>query len=600
MLDCPPKFGLRLAAVRIQGFRSLFDVSLTCSEGATVLIGANNTGKTSFLLALGVAFGQRRPAIEDLFEGISGKEKCFQVDLRIEPSGAEEFSDTVRDIIGDGIQLGIGDEKQYFSLRTTGEIGGEGWDITLQRKFLKGWPTSRKQAEEVDELSSPTVGRHALELLNFDMLDARRDIQEQLRNRRTYWGRMTSNVSIEPSKREKLEKELENLGRQMTNESSVLKQVSQDLSDLSSSLPSDGMEVELEVLPRNIDDLVRSLDISITSEGSARFPVAEQGMGTRSLAALLAFRSYVNVVRPRQDAENLLSLAAFEEPEAHLHPHAQRSVFDLLARIGGQRIVSTHSAYVASIAELGAYRIFRREAAETNVSEIAHAQLEQWDTAHVRRYVQIENPEVLFAKSVGIVEGQTETDAFPVLARNYWPDGADQAGVSIVSTDGAGSGKHLVPFLDAMKIPWVIFCDGDVAGKKGLASISSLIGRTLDDQSSEVVQLPSGHAIEEYIVNDANLLLSVKEIIEQEESQGFDGYKVRLNGQKKTGNILRDYDSKGGDERAAVDFLSENKGTVGRLLAERILQKVQNEDMAMPERFDMFFKRLKECAGELT
>ena len=128
--------------------------------------------------------------------------------------------------------------------------------------------------------------------------------------------------------------------------------------------------VELEALPRSIDDLIRAMDITIKSPSSSAFPVGLQGMGARSLAALLVFRSYVNFVRPKQNEGQLMSVAAFEEPEAHLHPQSQRSVFEILEEIGGQRIVSTHSTHVASIADVRSYRLFRRNGASTTVSEI--------------------------------------------------------------------------------------------------------------------------------------------------------------------------------------------------------------------------------------
>ena len=65
--------GLRIAEVSIRNFRVLQDVWMPLGE-TTVLIGANNSGKTAFLDALDVAIGDRTRASEDdLFVDKDGK-----------------------------------------------------------------------------------------------------------------------------------------------------------------------------------------------------------------------------------------------------------------------------------------------------------------------------------------------------------------------------------------------------------------------------------------------------------------------------------------------------------------------------------------------
>jgi len=218
----PPPYGLRLAAVRLQDFRALHDLQITLARGTTVLVGENNSGKTSLLQALSVALGQRRPQLDDLFNGPSGTAPSFELDLRLEPMDGDEFNDTVRDIVGNGIQL---EDPEYFNLRVVGSVSAEGWDITLQRAFIKGWADCRADAAKLQVLDSPSVSRQVLDLLHYDMLDARRDIVEQLRNRRTHWGRTTSTISIPPPDRAKLEDSLRELSDEVTSKSKVLNRV---------------------------------------------------------------------------------------------------------------------------------------------------------------------------------------------------------------------------------------------------------------------------------------------------------------------------------------------------------------------------------------
>lgn len=591
-----PQFGLRLAEVRIQDFKTLRDVLVPLNRTTTVLVGENNSGKTSFLEALDVAFGRRFARVQDLHSGLACKASSFVIDLRIEPYGGDEFHQKVVDVVGNAVQFGVQpDDPSFFTIRVTGEVNAEGWDITLSRTFMKGWARDRAGALALERITAPAVRREVLDLLHFDMLDARRDIVEQLRNRRTYWGRATSQVSIDEAVRAELEKSLKQLGQDLTTKSPVLTQLREDLTSLSEGLSSGKLSVELEALPRNVDDLIRAMDIVITSADSAPFSVENHGMGTRSLAALLVFRSYVNVVRPRKEAERLLSVAGFEEPEAHLHPQAQRAAFDILSEIGGQRIVSTHSPQVVSIADIDAYRVFRRLGAETRVSAITAAMSAPWDAEQVRRFVQIRNPDVLFAKAVGVVEGDTEAAAFPVLARTWWgARGADGRGVSLVHTGGAGSSKHIVPFLDALGIPWLIFCDGDKAGLEGLAATAKVIGRTLDGTSPEVVLLPGGHDFETYLLAQG-LVVQASRAADRHPEGDLARYMKRNTGNKRADQSIRDYSGSDGRKIAALDFLQRYKGTVGALVAEEVVADIAMKDW--PPAISDFFGRLDKACG---
>lgn len=77
-------------------------------------------------------------------------------------------------------------------------------------------------------------------------------------------------------------------------------------------------------------------------------------MGTRSWASMLAERAFIDLMKELHDeeAEPYHPIIAAEEPEAHLHPNAQRSLFSQLLDSGGQALVSTHSPYLAAMCSL--------------------------------------------------------------------------------------------------------------------------------------------------------------------------------------------------------------------------------------------------------
>ncbi|MGE4339174.1 MAG: AAA family ATPase, partial [Pigmentiphaga sp.] len=81
---------ITITDVRVSNFRSLKNVEVALDD-LTILIGANNAGKTSFLDALYAAIGAGRKALgkDDVRlereESLPPKERIVTVDIRIRP-----------------------------------------------------------------------------------------------------------------------------------------------------------------------------------------------------------------------------------------------------------------------------------------------------------------------------------------------------------------------------------------------------------------------------------------------------------------------------------------------------------------------------------
>lgn len=587
----PPEFGIRLRQVRVQGFRSLADVTVSLQPGLTVLLGENNSGKTSFLEALGVAFGERHPRVDDLHHTPRTAADRFTIDLTFEPTRGDELPDLIIDHVGLAVQLAppSAPAPAHFILRVSGERAETGDEVRLRRTFIK---TVQGRDEP---LAAPAVSRELMDLLGFDLLDARRDIVEELRNKRSFWGRTLANLRLEAPQRESIERGLAALSDELVSRSALLAALQEELAQLSSGLAAGNLLVQLEPLPRQVDELFRAMDILITSPESDAFPITLQGMGTRSLAAMLTFRAYINLVRAQQeDRRQGLSLAAFEEPEAHLHPQAQRAIFGLLSGLSGQRIVSTHSSHIATLAELGSMRVFRRAGGMTQALRYDPSTLpHEDDREHLRRAIQDDYPELLFARAVVLVEGESEFAAFPVFARSYWPPrGLDAFGVTLVHTDGAGNSRHFAPLLEALKIPWLIFCDGDQAGLDGLAALSHALGRPMSDASPEVVSLPTGQTWEGFLCADTSRAAALQRAFADDLSD----HKSRLHGQRRRGGAVRDYQSPGWEERLLFDWLCSVKGTMNRVIAEQLLGSPPSRE-AIPDQILRLFRKIDTLLG---
>jgi putative ATP-dependent endonuclease of OLD family len=589
---------LRIAEIRIQDFRTIKDLCMPLRP-SLVLLGENNSGKTSFLGALDVALGSTRAREEDLRRDSAGKVAArFVVDVRFEPRTGDDFDEATAQVLGNGpVQL-KGNDPPFFAIRSKGEIDPKRGELTLKRTFLKGWARDRADAEKVSELASTQVSRDHRSLVTFNLLDARRDAVEQLRNRRTFWGQIVADLRLSDEIRKDVETSLGVLGAKLKTGSVPLASLQRELQDIQRVIAHPQLDVEVTALPVEVEDLLRAMDLLLTETGQTALPIAVQGMGTRSLSALLIFRAYVRSVLATAGGAGTLSVAAFEEPEAHLHPQAQRAVLSVIQQIPGERIISTHSPYVASVADVFDVRVFRREPDGTRAAWISEtdasgaATFDKEQLAHLRRFVQQRHGEVLFARVVGLFEGDTEDAAFPVLAGSHWTGGPDSLGVSLINVGGAGNYKHITTALTALSIPWVVFSDGDPEAKKGLAAAGKAIGRTLDETSAEVVMLPHGHDFEAYVLAEG-----LRALVESAIGQFFGptalaDYKQKNHGQGVKGGGVRDYASAGWEERLVHDFMDRHKGTYGAALAEEIVASGK-----LPKRVKDYFQRLDAILG---
>jgi putative ATP-dependent endonuclease of OLD family len=208
-----------------------------------------------------------------------------------------------------------------------------------------------------------------------------------------------------------------------------------------------------------------------------------------------------------------------EEPETHLHPQAQRALFRQLVGIPGQRIISTHSPYISSQADIHSFVHFFKTDNETRVSffDAAFAgtpTLDAEDIRKINREVMNTRGDLLFARCVVLFEGETEEQALPQFAHLYWKTHPNDAGISFIGV--GGSGKYL-PFLrlaTTFRIPWVLFSDGEPDAIKAVNAALRDLKEPLIPNNPQVVVLPSGMDFERYFAQPKYFDVLRKMIIE--------------------------------------------------------------------------------------
>lgn len=282
-----PTSPLRVSALRIQDLRVIRDVCMDL-ESTTVLVGENNVGKTAILRALELALGSARGTDDDYRVDDSGaRVDEFVIDIRVSPNGSDAFTDEAAGRLGDAVQLAT---PQFATLRTRGVAATDGTGPILERRWVGGWSCERDPALALPELERPRSDQ--LNLIAYFLLDARRDLAEEVRQRRSYWGRLLADVDIPETERAALESSIAALGAELVSKSKVLAGLRDELDEVKKALGSAVAEVSIEALPARLDEVARAVDVMLKAPGSAALPLRLQGLGARSLAVVMVFQAY--------------------------------------------------------------------------------------------------------------------------------------------------------------------------------------------------------------------------------------------------------------------------------------------------------------------
>jgi putative ATP-dependent endonuclease of OLD family len=574
--------GIAIVAARVRDFRSLADIEVDLND-LTVLIGANNAGKTSFLDALFAAIGAGRKALgaDDVRlaagEAVAPKTREVIVDVMIRPVGVDG---KVIDSYPEGSfwtnlwgTTGIATDdalNDFTGIRTTLKWNDLRGEHVLERHFLKEWKPFADWTTAAAQ--DRAVSAAQLEPLALHYIDAKRDLEEDLRKPGSFWRRLTEDLGLSAAEIGEMEKTLSGINEQIVAKSEILKHLKDNLTGLQSVVASDSGAVEVTPVARRLRDLSKGVDVSFNTAGAQSFPLARHGMGTRSLASLLVFRAYASwrSKKATEGGDSVHSVLALEEPESHLHPQAQRALFGHIKQVMGQRIVSTHSPYFAGQTPLEDLRLFCKSKGDTVVTKLDTSKLKADDLRKLQDTVVDTRGDILFSRGVVLFEGQTEEQALPVYASKYWGASIHELGFCFVRVNGT----DYFPFiwlLKALRIPWYVFADAEPGPLAKLEADLKKVGEPVSSKCPNVVVLPSGNGFEGQLLAEG-YLPEIEAAIDQAEGQAkfLNGYMATHDGKPKKKGPVRDYRTAGARERAAEDYLRENKTRMAKPVAVAI------------------------------
>lgn len=450
---------------QIRNFRGINKMTLFFNKGLNVLIGENNTGKTTVLDALRLCLsignskreiflspgdffrnsaGAKRDTIEfDLtFVDLTDKEKGIFIDLLAKRNDEMELQLHVRYLreIRHGIEKirlrywGGENEGQnitpeimellYFvylgALRDADRDLAPGKGNRLGELFLKFAGDESKQEEYASRINEKLRSDGEWQKL---IKQAKGTINEHLKKTTIQNVPQSVEVKFLPLNFKKIAESLKIFIPIIeVNKTTIVETFEEDekWKDFFKNPESEKLTFKMDFLEKVESDV--ELDVSKkqflkkTFEDSL-FEVSQNGLGYNNLIYIATVLGDL-IERKKMRMEFYIALI-IEEPEAHLHPQLQDILFNFFKEIEEtgriQIFISSHSPTITAKSKIDVITALQRENDKFYSVSLSKFDLAEDHKRYLERFLDVTKCQLFFAKGVVLVEGISESLLLPVM-----------------------------------------------------------------------------------------------------------------------------------------------------------------------------------------
>lgn len=417
---------MRIVHVHIENFRGIRQADLHF-DGTTVLLGDNNTGKSTVFEAIELAIGADRLARSqvidehDFYGGdylAEEEQPAPKIVVEVVIAGldqqhCERFRNNIefwrtadRTLIGPGFaaeaaQPGV---EPAVRIKFEGAYDPETDEFTAKTWFAiprkdDGTPTSECRSKDKREfgflhLRALRTGSRALSMERGSLLDV---ILKTYEVRTRMWEGLLDNL-----------RGLNVVGTNDSEFGQILTAIRDAMRDIVPGEWADAPHLRVSELTR--EDLRRVLK-SFLATGVPGYAAPFQHQGSGTINALVL--AMLGLIAERRGGRVIF---AMEEPELSLPPHVQQRVVDKVRGLASQSLFTSHSPYVIEQFKPEQMTVMRRY--ETGLLSAANVVLpENLKLKIFRDGFRTRFCEALLARRVLVVEGKTEFVAYSTVAR---------------------------------------------------------------------------------------------------------------------------------------------------------------------------------------
>jgi energy-coupling factor transporter ATP-binding protein EcfA2 len=479
---------VRIERLTIRNLRAIADVSIELDPRVTVLVGTNNAGKTTILDALAAVLGFRGALAfsEQDFRSTDPSRSArtappIEVEISIAPTTGPRF---IAGELGQQVPQVTPNGERYF-LRLETRWGADPSVAGLSSTLL---------VLRADGQVLHTLGRFPFsDAIPLHPFGAERDLRRGLGGRWSDWGRIVAESRPPADVRTRVISRLQSASKFLVKNSPGLDTIRGALGEAGTITGIGAMDVNLSAAPDDVDELLRRVAIELRLPGARRaFAGERHGLGTQGALLFAVYRLHAE--RLANGRPGVSPIMTIEEPEAHLHPTAQRALGAALRRLPGQVVLTSHSPEMVTASV--------KPVLVRNERGTARARTAPW-SADIAA-----NQRALFARCLLIAEG-LEALALDVCARSLGFD-LHERGIEVIDARGQGNIVRLWQTFGPLgfEIPVACLADGDVP--QNLTTFLNALRA-----GGRIAQLPAPNARNRALSQHAYFVVKVDRNIEE-------------------------------------------------------------------------------------
>jgi len=469
-----------ISSLRIRNFRNFRNAEFAFKKGVNTILGENGSGKTNALFALRLLLDDSLPRN---ITKLNGGDFCRSlglwkghwiiISIDFDELAASEGCQTLKHAAGHMDGSNTGTLTYYFRpcFRIRNNLHSASADLA-QIEMIKSSITiddyevvftGRSKTNFLDDDNYKVlVGDFDLGLfpepndkdfnsygvkisplheeVSFTFVKALRDVVSDLKNYRNspliqLLKGLESEISDEDSK------QITDLVGELNTNISELEEIKKVSQGIQSTLHntvgytfSPIIDIESS-LPSELDKLLQKLSLTVGDNYVDGYSgdLNELSLGGANLIYLaLKLLEY----EKKQESDKVAQFLIIEEPEAHIHTHIQKTLFENHSIGKTQVFLSTHSTHISSSAKISDMNVLGMSGNVVDVYQPSNG-LEPTECSRIERYLNATRSTLLFAKGVILVEGDAELILIPTLIKEVFGVSLDELGISIISMECA-------------------------------------------------------------------------------------------------------------------------------------------------------------------
>ena len=514
---------MKIEKIKIKNFRSLKNFCIDLEDELSLIVGKNNTGKTSVIEILNKFLNKNSIESEDfnieyikelennlLDEEYEFKNQGIQLKIFIKYNETDNLSNiskflTTLDINNNYIILDfeyILNEENFSKIKNEfikfiNENSNKDFEYFFKHNYKKYFEIIKRsleydmgKEEENEEIYIAIENDKEINnLINMRYISEKRAVDNKETNNTlsvqsaSYYEKIKDKPEMEQVIA-KFRTELEETDKKFDEEyESIFENVLKKVKEFG-GVKKDDLNIKIKSLLQQSNILKGNTTVFYNYNGELNLPENYNGLGYLNLISIIF--EIENIINDfsKEDKKADINLLFIEEPEAHTHPQMQyifiNNIKGLLEKsaeenkINLQTIITTHSSHIVSQSNFNDIKYFNKSNEGTwckNLKDLEKLyESDEKSYRFLKQYLTLNRAEIFFADKIIFIEGDTERILLPAMLKKIDLDGSESdekllsQNISIIEV-----GRHskiFQHFLNFLQIKTLIITDIDSTKKK--------------------------------------------------------------------------------------------------------------------------------------